>query len=120
MTSGIQRPSGSGPAGPAGPSGPDGSDGPEVSLSPAGIGGAEAAKVEGRIAQMAEAMQAGSMRPEDALAELLDGAVGDDLDPELASELREMMHELIANDPYLASLAREVGAMPGEPGASDE
>lgn len=110
MTSGIQRPSGGGPAGPAGPSGPD---------DPDDVAGAAPAKVEGRLAELAAGLDRGTMRAEDVLSELIEGAVGPETDPEIAAELRSLMQDLIANDPYLAGLAREVGAAV-EPGAGDE
>ncbi len=125
MTSGIQRPSGGSPAGPSGPTGPDDPDGPD------GLDGLERPDAsaaadpsrgvsDAQIAQLAAALQSGSMRTEDALAALIDGAVGTEADPELATELRALMQELVATDPYLAGLARELGAVPAEPGAIDE
>jgi hypothetical protein len=111
MTSGIQRPSG--PSGPGGPEGPDGPDEPEVA-------GPATAQLDGRIAQLADAVQSGAMQPNEALAELIDGAISPDMDPELATELREVMRELMDHDPYLAGLARDVGVVPPEPGVTDE
>lgn len=117
MTSGIQRPSG--PGGPSGPSGPDessGSDGPaEVEVLQPGT-----SQLDGRISELAAQVQAGAMQPDEALAALIDGAITPDMDPELASELREVMHDLMTSDPYLSGLARELGAPPPEPGAIDE
>ena len=119
MTSGIQRPSGGSPAGPSGPTGPDDPNGPDRPDASAAADPSRGTS-DAQIAQLAAALQSGSMRTEDALTALIDGAVGTEADPELATELRALMQELVATDPYLAGLARELGAVPAEPGAIDE
>ncbi|HVV87245.1 MAG TPA: hypothetical protein VHE35_29595 [Kofleriaceae bacterium] len=60
--------------------------------------------------KLATELDAGRITPEEALGRLLDEGLGDDLDPAHRAELESLFSELLANDPYLAGLARDVGA----------
>jgi hypothetical protein len=103
MTS-IQRPGG--PAGPGGPSGPDDPD----ALS--GPTTTSAAGPSDRAAELAAALDAGQLPPDAALAQLVDDAVAG-LPADEAAELRALLADAMAADPYLAGLARELGATVG-------
>lgn len=100
MTS-IQRPGGpTGPGGPSGPDDPDALTGPTTA--------SDAAPAD-RAAALAAALDAGQLPPDAALAQLVDDAVAG-LPPEEAAELRGLLADALASDPYLAGLARDLGA----------
>lgn len=114
MTS-IQRPTG--PGGPSGPGGVDGADGPEGPDGPEDAGAVEGGSEAGRAGEVRLQALAATLGPgrraavEAAMAELVDGAV-EGLEPAAAEELRAMMTELLAHDPYLAGLAQALGRAP--------
>lgn len=97
--------------GPKGPQGPDDLDGPDKTLgdqkleraSPAPGAGA-ASDVDALAAEVA----AGRLTPREAIDRLVDATAGPELGPAERAELREMLVELIANDPYLGVLANRV------------
>ena len=131
MSSGIQGPGGAGgPTGPGGPGGPAGVDGVDDvgDVGDAGdvrdVAGArtDAARGAGAaggadpVVALAADLDAGRITPEQALARLLDDGLAGDVDPAQRAELEALFADLLANDPYLAGLARDVGAAPVDPG----
>jgi hypothetical protein len=118
MTIGI-----SGPKGPGGPTGPVGADDVGGSDGPGATSGAErsqGAAAAQPLHALAAAVDSGQVSPEQALAQLVDQA-GGDLDPAARAELGDLLADLMANDPYLAGLARDLGAAPlaGDPSGGD-
>ena len=120
MTSGISGPGGpGGPRGPGGPTGPEGAGGAgEI----AGAGAALTAEVERLraaraagaapptdLARIAADLDAGRITGDQALAELVAG-LGLDLGELDGAELRALVADLVASDPYLAELAARLGA----------
>jgi hypothetical protein len=122
MTGGI-----SGPGGPKGPGGPDGPGGADAAgeVSPAGaaltaeverlraaqgVGGA--APVDD-LAALAAEVDAGRVTGDEALARLIAG-MGVDLGEVDGADLRALLADLVASDPYLAALAARLGATGGE------
>lgn len=107
MTS-IGGPGGIG--GPKGPSGPSGPDGPEdvADVADADLGGvdaAHAAKAAGELEAMAADIAAGKLTANEAIDRLVTELAGTDaLGKAEQAELREMLSDLVANDPYLQSL----------------
>ena len=120
-----------GPSGPGGPTGPVGTDDlPDADRADqagragqtAGAAGAErAGDVDPMIAVAAD-LDAGRISPDQALARLLDDGLGPDLDPAQRAELEGLFADLLATDPYLAGLARDLGAGPigGGPGGAND
>ncbi len=110
--------------GPKGPSGTDGPDGPDGIDAPDGAdrpGGADAAAQVGAgieragattrspdIDAMSAEVAAGRLTAREAIEQLVEAAAGPELDPAERAELREMLTDLVANDPYLGALARQV------------
>jgi len=99
-----------GPSGPKGPSGPDGPD--EVSglddVAPElGVDAATASSqsvVDGLAAEIA----AGRLTPREAIDQLVDLTAGPELGMAERAELRELLTDLVANDPYLGGLVGRV------------
>jgi hypothetical protein len=122
MSSGIDRPGGpGGPSGTGSPTGPAGADDPADVVRAAGgdragqavgVGGLDRAAGADPMVALAAELDAGRISPDQALARLLDEGLGADLDPAQRAELEELFSELLANDPYLAGLARDLGAAP--------
>ena len=102
-----------GPGGIGGPSGPSGPDGPDDLDAPdevAGTGVEEAAGT-GRAADidaLSAEVAAGRLTAREAIERLVDAAATEDMDATERAELREMLTDLVANDPYLGSLANRV------------
>jgi hypothetical protein len=97
--------------GPKGPKGPDASDGPDDVGEIAGGDAAEAAQGVGQadIDAIASDVAAGKLTPREAVDRLVDQIAGTDvLDPADRAELREIMSDLVANDPHLQSLLGRV------------
>jgi hypothetical protein len=104
---GIGGPKGpKGPDGPAGPDGPDDVSGPDVAGTGAASGVSGAGPVGASdIDQIAADLAAGRLTPHEAIDKLVDQIAGtDDLAPADRAELRELMADLVANDPHLAAL----------------
>lgn len=104
MTS-IGGPGGIG--GPRGPSGPDAADGPDEIDGPddaASVDAASASMVDGLAAEIA----AGRLTPHEAIERLVDATAGPELGAAERAELRELLTDLVANDPYLSGLAGRV------------
>ena len=102
-----------GPKGPKGPDGPDASDAPDSSAGPDKLSGgrgpdaasATAATGQADIDAIAADIAAGKLTPREAVDKLVDQIAGTDvLDPADRAELREMMADLVANDPHLQGL----------------
>ena len=107
----------SGPGGPQGPGGPDGPDGPDATdgpdlasptadavASPPTTNAAAAAIVDKLAADIA----AGKLSPQDAIDRLVDATAGPELGATERAELRELLGDLVANDPYLSGLINRV------------
>lgn len=122
MSTGI-----SGPGGPRGPGGA-GSAGDVASsaTATAGVeraGAALTAEVErlratgstgatGELGQLAADLDAGRITGDEALAQMIAG-MGLDIGELEGGELRELLADLAASDPYLAGLAARLGATSG-------
>lgn len=116
MTTGIKGPTG--PGGPTGPLGPE-----DVGDTGSADAAGAATRTDGAAAAdpmvaLAADLDAGRISPDEALARLLDDGLGPELDPAQRAELEGLFADLLATDPYLAGLARDLGAGPvgGEPG----
>lgn len=113
--SGIGGPGGIG--GPKGPGGPDGPDGPDNIDDVAGADGADGVDgVDGAtemadtsdIDRLAAEVAAGRLTPREAIDQLVEATATPDLSPAERAELREMLSDLVANDPYFGGLANRV------------
>jgi len=95
-----------GPKGPSGPSGPDGADDVgDVGHGDIAIDGARAARAAGELEAMAAEIAAGKLTPREAVDKLVDEIAGtDQLGASERAELRELLTDMVANDPYLSSL----------------
>ncbi|HEY6039062.1 MAG TPA: hypothetical protein VIV58_32490 [Kofleriaceae bacterium] len=100
-----------GPKGPDGPDGPDsGPDGPDKLSGGRGPDAAAATSATGAtghadIDAIAADIAAGKLTPREAVDKLVDQIAGTDaLDPADRAELRQMMADLMANDPHLQGL----------------
>lgn len=90
--------------GPKGPSGPDGAD--EV----ADADSVAAPEKAGQFDAIAADIAAGKLTPQEAVERMVDEIAGhEDLAPGDRAELREMLTDLVANDPYLSALVGRVG-----------
>ncbi|GEM_PF-1109531 len=112
---GIGGPKGpGGPEGPDGPDGPDGLDGPDGANGPDGpdgVGGpesADGASSTADIDRLAAEVAAGRLTPREAIDQLVEATATPDLSPTERAELREMLSDLVANDPYFGGLANRV------------
>jgi hypothetical protein len=93
--------------GPKGPGGPDGADGPD------GLDGADGvddvattdAATATMIDKLAADIAAGNLTPKEAIDRLVDATAGPELGATERAELREMLTDLVANDPHLGGLA---------------
>lgn len=104
--SGIGGPGGiGGPKGPTGPQGPGDVDDVGDVGADTGIEAATAAKAAGGLEAMAQEIAAGRMTPREAVDKLVDDIAGtDQLGANERAELRELLADLVANDPYLQSI----------------
>src|SRR5215467_12358900 len=99
---GIGGPGGIG--GPKGPSGPDGAD--EVAEADSVAAPEKATQFDAIAADIA----AGKLTPQEAVERMVDEIAGhQDLAAADRAELRELLGDLIANDPYLSALVGRVG-----------
>jgi hypothetical protein len=92
-----------GPEGPGGPDGPDeldGADAPEV----AGATGTGHADLDALSAEVA----AGRLTPREAIDRLVEATASAEMDETERAELRELLSDLVANDPYLGGLANRL------------
>lgn len=103
--------------GPKGPDGPDGVDGPDELGGPDGAGAADATRDVGAttaahgasdIDSLAAEVAAGRLTRQEAIDRLVEATAGPELDAADRAELREMLTDLVANDPYLGALANRI------------
>jgi hypothetical protein len=106
--------------GPKGPSGPDGAaelaDSAQPATGDATVGRAHAAgpagRTEGGIEALAAEVAAGRLTPHEAtdrlIDRLVDATAGPELDPTERAELRELLTDLVANDPHLGGLVGRI------------
>jgi hypothetical protein len=108
--SGIGGPGGvGGPKGPSGPSGPDGPDDIDDVADVSDVAPTDSAASTGSIDKLAADIAAGRLTPQQAVDRLVDEIAGTQaLDASQRAELREMMADLIANDPNLAALVGRI------------
>ena len=97
-----------GPGGVGGPKGPDGPDGIDDVAdvgTDSNVSSTTAAKAAGGLEAMASEIAAGRMTPREAVDKLVDEIAGtDQLGAAEKAELRALLSDLVANDPYLQSL----------------
>jgi len=97
-----------------GPGGVGGPKGPDDVADAAEIEGADrstattATSTTSDVDALAAEVAAGRLTPQEAIDRIVDGTVASDLGPAERAELREMLVELIANDPFLGTLANRV------------
>jgi hypothetical protein len=98
-----------GPKGPTGPSGADDvSDVADVRdvQGESSIDGATAARAAGGLQAMAAEIATGKLTAREAVERMVNEIAGSDqLGASERAELRELLTDLVANDPYLSSLA---------------
>ena len=111
----IGGPSGlGGPQGPAGPSGPGGPDGPDGPVGPDGpddlgaAGAVDQADSTADIDRLAAEVAAGRLTPREAIDHLVEATATPDLSAAERAELRELLSDLVANDPYFSGLAGRI------------
>jgi hypothetical protein len=97
-----------GPGGIGGPKGPGGPDRPDdlgevAEVAPGEVGRASAAAPAGDLDALAAEIAAGRMTPREAIDRMVDEA-GVGLGTTERAELRELLTDLVANDPHLAGL----------------
>jgi hypothetical protein len=104
-----------GAGGPGGVGGPKGPDGPDDVDDVADVGtdsnvsSATAAKAAGGLEAMASEIAAGRLTPREAVDKIVDEIAGtDQLGAGERAELRELLSDLVENDPYLQSLVGRV------------
>lgn len=109
---GIGGPGGiGGPKGPQGPSGPGGVSGPDDAseIDDAGqVGQASGAHAAPDIDALSADVAAGRLTAKEAIDRLVDATATADMDAAERAELRELLSDLVANDPYLGGLANRV------------
>ena len=100
---GIGGPKGpSGPSGPGGPGGPDGPDGPD------GLDELGPPIRTSDIDILAKEVAAGRLSPREAIDKLVDATATPDLSTEERSELRELLSDLVENDPFFTNVTNRV------------
>lgn len=98
-----------GPKGPSGPSGPESLDDVSHAGDVADIDAARATQAVGGLEAMAAEIAAGKLTANEAIDRLVDEICGtEQLGTAERTELREMLTDLVANDPYLQSLVGSV------------
>lgn len=96
-----------GPGGIGGPKGPSGPEGPDevADINDVGVDEATATKAAGELHAMAADIAAGRLTAREAVDKLVDEIAGaQELGTTERAELRELLTDLVANDPYLQSL----------------
>jgi hypothetical protein len=100
---------GGGPSAVDGPDGPDGPDGAAGAEGPAGAHGAQRTGTDPWLA-VASDIAAGKLTPEQVVDRMVEQiATTEQLAGPERAELREMLADLVAHDPYLSSLLGRVG-----------
>lgn len=98
----------SGPGGAGGPTGPDGPDGPDAADAAREVDHADAASQTGDIDRLAAEVAAGRLTPREAIDQLVEATATPDLSPAERAELRQLMADLVENDPYFNGLANRI------------
>ena len=94
-----------GPNGPTGPSGPDGPDDVSDVTADAGVDAARTARALSGLEAMAADIAAGKLTAHEAVTKLVDDISGSEqLGAAEQADLRELLTDLVTNDPYLSSL----------------
>ena len=108
--SGIGGPGGiGGPKGPGGPEGPDDVGDVQDPSEVGDVGDVAGTAQTGNIDALVADIAAGTITPQQAVDRLVDEIAGtQELAESERAELREMMTDLIANDPNLAALVGRV------------
>src|SRR6476646_7358720 len=108
--SGIGGPGGvGGPKGPGGPTGPDGPDDVHDASEVGDVTDVAGTAPAGNIDKLAADIAAGRLTPQQAVDRLVDEIAGtQQLGATERAELKEMMQDLIANDPNLAALVGRI------------
>ncbi len=108
----VGGPSGiGGPKGPGGPTGPDAPDGPDAAEGADAVSSAqtvEHAENTADIDRLAAEVAAGKLTPREAIDQLVEATATPDLSAAERAELRELLSDLVANDPYFGGLANRV------------
>ena len=108
----VGGPSGiGGPQGPGGPTGPDGPDGPGAADAADAVDSAatvEHAENTADIDRLAAEVAAGKLTPKEAIDQLVEATATPDLSPAERAELRELLADMVANDPYFGGLANRI------------
>jgi len=100
--------------GPGGISGPKGPEGPEGASEIDDVAGdapvepAPGASPAGNVEALAAEVAAGRLTQREAIDRLVDATAGPGLDAAERAELRALLTDLVANDPYLGSLAGRI------------
>lgn len=92
--------------GPKGPKGPDDIDTASPIDAPATDAVAESTPPD--IEALANEIAAGRLTPREAIDRLVEATAGPGLDAAERAELREMLTDLVANDPYLGRLVGRI------------
>ena len=101
-----------GPGGVGGPKGPGGAsdvDGPDELDDAGSLDSTTAARAADGLEAMASEIAAGRLSPREAVDKLVEEIAGSDaLGKTEQAELRELLTDLVANDPYLQSIVGRV------------
>lgn len=98
-----------GPKGPGGPSDVDGPDQLDDISDDVQLDSSTAARAAGGLEAMASEIAAGQLTPREAVDKLVDEIAGSDaLGATERAELRELLTDLVENDPYLQSIVGRV------------
>ena len=97
-----------GPKGPTGPGAAPAADALDEVAAEAPVEGAEAPSGTADIDALATEVAAGRLTPHEALERLVDATAGPDIGPADRAELRELLADMVANDPYLAALSNRI------------
>lgn len=94
--------------GPKGPTAPDGASEIDGLAGEAAVERAPATSATGDVDALAAEVAAGRLTPREAIDQLVEATAGPGLDATQRSELRELLTDLVANDPYLGSLVGRI------------
>jgi hypothetical protein len=97
--------------GPKGPTEPDEAselDGLDGLAAEAPVEHARAAAPAGDMAALAAEVSAGRLTPREAIDQLVEATAGPGLDATQRAELRELLTDLVANDPHLGGLVGRI------------
>jgi hypothetical protein len=100
-----------GPGGIGGPSGPGGPEGPpEIEDVPGEVPVEQPHGPTGAsdVSALAGELAAGRLTQREAIDRLIEATAGPELDATERAELRELLTDLVANDPYLGGLAGRI------------